>query len=206
MIKAKYNWFFCPLFKWLSSFLVKRNFCFIHFETEFNDDGHSVLAIANHISWWDGFWIEYLNLKKIHRRFNFMMSEDQLKKHWYFQQVGGYSVRKNSRELIQSIAYTAELLNNDQNMVLIFPQGEIHSAHNTAVRFKKGIQYIIKKVKNDTQVLFVVNITDYFSEAKPHLFIYTKKFSAGFFKDRNIEEEYNLFFNEVLNSHKTKTS
>ncbi len=206
MIKAKYNRFFCPLFKWLSRFLVKRNFCFIHIEREFNDNGHSVLAIANHISWWDGFWVEYLNLKTIHRTFNFMMLEEQLKKHWYFQQIGGYSVRKNSREVIESIDYTAELLNKDGNLVLMFPQGEIHSAHTHAVHFENGIQYIIKKCKDAAQVLFVVNITDYFSNAKPHLFIYTKTCTAGFLKNRNIEEEYNLFFTEVLNTHKTKTS
>lgn len=206
MIKAKHHRFFYPLFLWLSRFMIKRNFCSIHFEGEINDNGHSVLVVANHVSWWDGFWVEYLNHKKIFRTFHFMMLEEQLKKHWYFQYTGGFSVRKNSREILESIDYTVQLLEKDKNMVLMFPQGKIHSSHNNSVRFERGIQQIIKKCHDKTQVLFVANFTDYFSDSKPHLFIYTKTGTAGFLKNKNIEEEYNLFLTEVLNQHKTKTS
>jgi 1-acyl-sn-glycerol-3-phosphate acyltransferase len=186
--------------------MIERNFSGIHIEGEFNDNGHSVLVVANHISWWDGFWVEYLNHKTIHRKFHFMMLEEQLKKHWYFQHTGGYSIKKNSRESLESIGYTVELLSKDENLVLMFPQGKIHSSHINSVQFESGIQHIIKKCKDATQMLFVVNITDYFSDAKPHLFIYTKTSTIEFLKNRNIEEEYNLFFTEVLNTHKTKTS
>lgn len=206
MIEAKHNRVIYPFFLWLSCFMIKRNFCSIHFEGKFNDNGHSVLVVANHVSWWDGFWVEFLNSQRIHRRFHFMMLEEQLKKHWYFQHTGGYSVRKNSRGIIETMDYTVELLNTDENLVLMFPQGKIYSAHTDAVHFETGIQYIVKKCKDAAQVLFVVNITDYFSDAKPHLFIYTKTCTASFLKNRDVEEEYNLFFTEVLNTHKTKTS
>jgi len=206
MIKAKHHRAIYPLFQWLCRFMIKRNFCCVHLEGEFNDNGHSVLVVANHISWWDGFWVEYLNYKTIHRTFHFMMLEEQLKKHWYFQHTGGFSVKKNSREILESIDYTVELLEKDKNMVLMFPQGKIHSSHNNSVHFEGGIQKIIRKCKDETQVMFVVNITDYFSDAKPHLFIYTKTGTADLLINRNIEEEYNLFFTEVLNTHKTKTS
>lgn len=206
MIKTKHHTVIYSLFKWLGYFMMKRNFCSIHFEGEFNDNGHSVLVVANHISWWDGFWVEFLNHQQIHRKFYFMMLEEQLKKHWYFQYTGGYSVKKNSREILESIDYTLILLDKDKNMVLMFPQGKIHSAHNNFVKFESGIQRIIEKCKDETQVLFVANVTDYFSDAKPHLFIYTKTCTAEFLKNKNIEDEYNIFFTEVLNQHKTKTS
>lgn len=206
MIRANHHIIIFPFFKWLSRFMIKRNFCSIHIEGEFNDNGHSVLVVANHISWWDGFWVEFLNYKRMFRTFHFMMLEEQLKKHWYFQHTGGFSVNKNSREILESIDYAVQLLDNKKNMVLMFPQGKIHSSHNNSVRFESGIQHIVKKCKDQTQVLFVANVTDYFSDAKPHLFIYTKTGTARFLKNRNIEEEYNLFFNEVINHHKTKTS
>ncbi|NCC98083.1 MAG: hypothetical protein EOL95_00045 [Bacteroidia bacterium] len=206
MIKARHHMVIYPLFLWLSRFMIKWNFCSTHFEGEFNDNGHSVLVVANHISWWDGFWVEFLNYKRIHRKLHFMMLEEQLKKHWYFQYAGGYSVRKHSRESIESIDYTVKLLNKDENFVLMFPQGKIYSSHTDAVHFENGIQYIIKKCKDATQVMFVVNITDYFSNVKPHLFIYIKTCTIGFLRNKDIEEEYNLFFTEVLNKHKTKTS
>ncbi|MBP6662223.1 MAG: lysophospholipid acyltransferase family protein [Paludibacter sp.] len=206
MIKAKHHKIILPLFKWLSRFMINRKFSSIHIDGKFDDNGHSVLVVANHISWWDGFWIEYLNHKTMFRTFHFMMLEEQLKKHWYFQHTGGYSVKKKSREMLESINYTVELLEKEKNMVLMFPQGKIHSSHNSSIRFESGIQQIIKKCKNETQVLFVANLTDYFSDAKPHLFIYTKICIAGSLKNSNIEEEYNLFLTEVLNQHKTKTS
>jgi 1-acyl-sn-glycerol-3-phosphate acyltransferase len=206
MIRANHHKLIYPFFLWLSRFMIKRSFCSVHFEGEFNDNGHSVLVVANHVSWWDGFWVEFLNHHRIHRKLHFMMLEEQLKKHWYFQHTGGYSVRKNSREAIESIDYTVKLLSKDENFVLMFPQGKIYSAHTDVVHFENGIQYIIKKCKDDTQVMFVINITDYFSDVKPHLFIYTKTYTVGFLKNRDIEKEYNLFFTEVLSTQKTKTS
>jgi 1-acyl-sn-glycerol-3-phosphate acyltransferase len=206
MIKAKHHSVISPLFKWLARFLIKRNFSSIHINGIFKDNGHSVLVIANHVSWWDGFWVEYLNQKIIHRRFHFMMLEEQLKKHWYFQHTGGYSVKKNSREIIESINYTNELLRNSENIVLMFPQGKIHSSHNSAVRFEKGIQHIVAKCDDKTQVMFMANFTDYFSDAKPHLYIYTKTLSVASLRNACIEEEYNRFYTEVLNQHKILTS
>lgn len=206
MIKARHHSVIYPLFKWLTRFLLKRNFSSLHIDGDFFDNGNSVLVIANHISWWDGFWVEYLNQKIFHRKFHFMMLEGQLKKHWYFQYTGGYSVKPNSREVIESIDYTVELLNKENNLVLMFPQGKIHSTYNNSVHFESGINHIIAKCPNETQIVFVANFTDYFSDAKPHLFIYVNTCTAAFLKDRNPEEEYNLFYSKALKQHKTITS
>ena len=130
MIKAKHHIVIYPLFKGLIHLLLKRNFRSIHIESDFENNGKAVLLIANHISWWDGFWMEYLNQKITHRRFHFMMLEDQLKKHWYFRYTGGYSVKRKSKEIVKSIEYTNELLSNPKNIILMFPQGKIHSSHN----------------------------------------------------------------------------
>ena len=206
MIKAKHHSVIYPLFKWLGSFLIKRHFCSVQIEGEFNDNGHSVLVVANHISWWDGFWVQHLNRKLLHRKFHFMMLEEQLKKHWYFQYTGGYSVKKNSREMVESIDYTTELLSNDQNVVLMFPQGKIYSQHNHSVKFESGIQHIIKNCKDETQVLFVANLTDYFSNAKRHLFIYSQASRAESLRNSNIQDEYNCFYSRVITQQSTKTS
>jgi len=92
MIKAKHHIIINTIFNWLTSFLLKRNFNSLQINSDFADNGNPILIIANHISWWDGFWILYLNKKVIHRKFHFMMLEEYLKKHWYFQYIGGFSV------------------------------------------------------------------------------------------------------------------
>jgi len=88
----------------------------------------------------------------------------------------------------------------------MFPQGKIHSAYNSSIHFEKGIQNIVSKSKNEIQILFVANFTEYFSNSKPNLFMYSKIYSSTFLKNKNIEEEYNLFYNQILNNHNTKTS
>jgi len=206
MIKAKHHKVIYPMFQWLSKFLINRNFNSVNISGEFADNGKSILVIANHVSWWDGFWVDYLNQKIMKRKFHFMMLEDQLKKHWYFCYTGGYSVKKKSRSILNSISYSVMLLQQPENLVLMFPQGEIHSIHNDAVVFENGVERIIKKTAPETQVVFVANLIDYFSDSKPNLFIYFKLVLSQDLQKTTVENEYNTFYQQSLNSQKNKTS
>ncbi|MDD2411284.1 MAG: lysophospholipid acyltransferase family protein [Bacteroidales bacterium] len=206
MIKSKHHIVIYPLFKRLTQYLLKRKFKSIDIQGEYNDTGKPVLVIANHIGWWDGFWLMHLNLKILHRKFHFMMLEEQLKKHWYFQYTGAFSVKKHSRSVVESINYTTELLNDSKNMVFMFPQGEINSLYNNVMHFEKGIQRIIEHCHDEVQVIFVANLIDYFSNSKPSLYIYMQTDSSQNLKDKSIEKEYNKFYNNILDIQKTKTS
>lgn len=186
--------------------MISRNFNTVAINGQFSDNKTAVLVIANHVSWWDGFWVEYLNQQILHRRFHFMMLEDQLKKHWYFQFTGGFSVKKQSRSIINSLQYSIELLKHPANLVLMFPQGKIHSMHNHNFRFEKGIEKIVSEISPDTQILLVANLIDYFSAPKPGLYIYFKSLTAKDIVASGIETEYQKFFTEVVQMHKIKTS
>ncbi len=206
MIKAKHNILIYPMFQWITRFLLWKSFKSIHIEGEFKDNGKAVFLIVNHISWWDGFWLMYLNLKLFHRKFYFMMLEQQLIKHWYFQYSGAYSVKKNSRSIIESIDYTNKLLSISQNMVFIFPQGKITSIYNTKVHFEKGVQKIINLAEDNVQVVFIANLLDYFSNSKLNLFMHLKVFLAKDLKGRVVEFKYNEFYEDLISKHNTKTS
>jgi len=202
MIKAKHHPLLYPFFKGLCCFLLRRQFRAMHLQSDFNDNGSAILVIANHISWWDGFWIEYVNQKRLKRIFHFMMLEEQLRKHWYFQFIGGFSINRKSRDVIKTIAYTNELLTNNRNVVLMFPQGKIHSAYNANIVFERGIQHIVDNAGSNTQVLFVANFTEYLSDSKPHVYCYTKTYLAEDLKVFEVEEAYNLFYRTAINQHK----
>jgi len=178
----------------------------VHIIGNFSDNGNSVLVIANHISWWDGFWIQYLNLKILSRKLHFMMLEEQLKKHWYFNYTGGFSIKKKSRSIVESINYSIQLLKQPENMLLMFPQGQIHSLYANKITFEKGIERIVNNLTHDTQILFVANLIDYLSDKNPNLFIYFKTFLAKDFYQSTITSEYNKFYEQVLNNQKTKIS
>ena len=206
ILKAKHHFIIYPMFKWLTMFLLKKRFSQVQIMGDYEVTKRPVLVIANHISWWDGFWIMYLNLKMLHRRFHFMMLAEQLKKHWYFQFSGAYSVKKGSRSVIESLNYTNELLKDPGNMVFMFPQGEIKSIYNDHIKFERGIQRVIRKSSDDVQVVFVANLVDYFSNPKPGLFMYIQTYSAKKIKLNDLEMEYGLFYQKSLKTQKSKCS
>lgn len=198
MIRAKHHFFIYPFFQWFTLFLLKRKFHRIKIIGAFIDESKPILVIANHISWWDGFWLEYINLKMLHRKFHFMMLEEQLRKHWYFNYTGGYSVKKNSKSIMETLNYTSELLNVTSNMVFIFPQGKINSMHNHQIQFERGVDRIIKNCSREVQILFVANFIEYLSNSKPSLYMYIKSADKSIPDFQLLENEYNAFYHSAL--------
>jgi 1-acyl-sn-glycerol-3-phosphate acyltransferase len=164
----------------------------------FDDKGLPLLLISNHFSWWDGFWAVYLNYRIFHRRFHFMMLEEQLKKHMFFSKTGGFSIKKGSKSIVETIDYTAHLLSDKKNLVLIFPQGEIRSMHTQEIFFEKGIEHIIKKLNNSIHFVFLVNLVDYFSSPKPGLYMYIREYEGADFTTDTLQKEYNRFYSECI--------
>src|ERR1700742_3694014 len=72
--------------------------------------GHSILLLCNHFSWWDGFLAGHLSQNYLRRNFYIMMQEDHLQKRMFFNRLGGFSINRKSKEVIESLQYTAELL------------------------------------------------------------------------------------------------
>jgi len=146
---------------------------------EFHDDGKPILLLSNHMSWWDGFWANNLTRTMFRRRFHFMMLEEQLGKFSFFKYCGGYPVRKNSRQSVESLHYTLELLTHPQNLVLLFPQGKIESLYTRDFHFERGVDHVLKKAGDSIQVIFLACLVDYFSKAKPGLNLYFREYCPG---------------------------
>ena len=71
-------------------------------------------------------------------------------------------MRKNSKSIIETLDYTRQLLTDKNNLVLIYPHGKIQAMHNTDFQFERGLDHILKKMKNPFQVIFKVSLVDYF--------------------------------------------
>lgn len=203
MLKAKHLYFFYHFFRLHSLWNINRHFQQVEITGTYEEKGKPLLIIANHISWWDGFWVVYFRQKVVKRRFHFMMLEEQLQKNWFLRYAGGFSINKKSKTIIDTIQYTQALLENPENMVLIFPQGKIESHYLTTLTFEKGIQKIVTKSKN-AQILFSVHLIDYFSNKKPTLFIYFKEWEP-LSPQEDIEKQYNNFYQSCIEIQKQKT-
>jgi len=123
-----------------------------------------------------------------------MMLEDQLKKNWFFRYTGAFSIRKSSKSIFESIQYSIELLQNPNNLLTFFPQGKFGSIYQQPLHFEKGLEWLLKNLKNEVQVIFVANQTEYFESAKPHLFMHFKTYDYNEKNFPEIESDYNEFF------------
>lgn len=132
-----------------------------------------------------------------------MMLEEELQKNWFFQYTGGFSIKKRSKSIIETFNYTAELLSDAKNMVLLFPQGNIKSIYQNKFVFEKGIEKILQRTKNDIQIIFQANLVDYFADAKPNAFFNLHNYS-GAWKNTEIESAYNTFYKRCLEAQAKK--
>lgn len=205
-MEARHNILVYSFFKSYSRLIIKRNFSRVVISGTVQAKKLPVILVANHVSWWDGFWAENVNLKIFGKKFYFMMLEDQLRKHWFFNYCGGFSIKKKSRSVIDSINYSVKLLADSANLLLIFPQGKIESAHKKEFKFEKGIEKIIEKTgMGKIQVVFLVNLTDFFSEPKPSLYQYMEEYDRDDVSCTAIEAAYNRFYLECIDAQIKKS-
>ncbi len=197
MIKAKHQFFLYHFFRLYGLWMIKKHFKKVTLTGEFKDQGKPILIISNHISWWDGFWVVYFRQKVVKRKFHFMMLEEQLRKNIFLKYAGGYSIQKKNRTIIETIRYTQDLLQNPENMVLLFPQGKIESQHHHEIKFEKGILKILEKTP-DIQILLMAHFVDYFSNIKPTLSIYFEELTETSLSHEKLEVKYNQFYHQVL--------
>lgn len=204
MIKASHNKLYEVFFDNYIRLLLKIDFREVNIiRPGLEDQGKAVLLLGNHFSWWDGFFARYINNRVFRRRFHVMMLEDPLKKRMFLNKLGAFSIKKNSKTCLVSLDYAAELLEDKNNLVLLFPQGSIQSQHNRPLTFEKGWFRILEKQSGKVQMVFVACLTDYFSRRKPTLNIYLENYEPGeSFSKEVFQDAYNVFFENCINQQK----
>lgn len=201
MIKAKHNIIVYSFFKLFTKIKLKKNFEQIFVEGKIDVENHSVLLIANHISWWDGFWVLHLCMNNLKKKFHFMMLEKELKKRWIFSYSGGFSISQGAKSIIESLNYSSTLLKNKNNLVLMFPQGKIKSIYNDNFMFEKGIERIMTIANKNSKTFFLVSMIDYLEFSKPNLYLYLTDYQ-GNADIVEIQKAYNEFYKQCLENRK----
>jgi len=194
---------YLDLIGWYSRKLMQLHFKSIRIQGEIKVPDCPFLVISNHFSWWDGFLVQYINRKIFRKNFYFMMREEELRKRMFLNKCGGFSVNRNPRDLLESINHAASLLEDKNNMVLIFPQGRIETKYRYPFEFSRGIEEILKRSKTGVCIVFIANLIDYFSNPRPSLNIYYKQEELGEHPGiKTIENAYNNFFSDCIVNQK----
>lgn len=196
MIKARHHNWVVGFFDLYTQVQLKRYFSSVRLVGDVAVAGRPVLLIANHLSWWDGFWLLHLNKERLQKRFHVMMLETQLAPRRYLSRAGAFSIAPGKRSAIESLRYAGELLaESGDNMVAIYPQGQIQSQRLTELRFQKGIERVIAFAPGNTALLSVVAFTDYAAEQKPLLTLYYTEQALS--EDaEELESNYNQFYQQ----------
>lgn len=176
MIKAERNRIALFVFDIYLDRLLKKyfhDFILINDFPSIRDD-KSLIVAPNHFSWWDGFFVYYSLRKLTKKKTYIMMLEEQLKRYWFFQKIGCFSVNPNNKQsTIVTMKYTIELLNNPDNCVVIFPQGEIEPFDKNPLSYNKGIEFLAEYSKNEFDMLPVANKIYYTNQKLPFVLMRT---------------------------------
>ena len=130
-----------------------------------------LLLLPNHSTWWDGFFVYLLNKRIFRRTAYLMMLEEQLSKYWFFAKLGAYSIEPGQRRgIVESLAYTVELLNQRMSLVSVFPQGELLPWHTRPLGYKRGVEWILQRYGKQVAVLPLAIRTEFLGERCPSAF------------------------------------
>ena len=201
MIKARHKPFYIWLFNQYTRIVLKKHFHEINIKSNVSLKDIPTVIIANHFSWWDGFFVVYLNYRIFHKKLHVMMLEEQLKKHRILSKAGAFSISKKKKSILESIDYCISILDDPENILLFYPQGEIQSSYHFPVKFEKGLLKILNGTNKKLQLIFLVVLTDYFSNKRPVLNLNMIEFS-GPCNHSDIEKAYNDFMLDCIKNQK----
>ncbi len=175
MLEHKKSALISALFQHHSKAQLERNFRKISFTKEtvmpVFAPGVPTIALSNHMSWWDLMLALYLTRYVFKKPCYGVMAEEELRRYGIFRYVGLYGVDRGSvYDAKLFLDYTEKLLEGTENMVWIFPQGDIVSPEVLPMQFKSGFAHVAARVKR-VQLLKMAACYDFWNESKPEITI-----------------------------------
>lgn len=201
MIKARHH----PVKRWILDWYARIRIHF-HFrelliQSDLNlPNDRPVVVLGNHFSWWDGLWAWVINKRAIGRIFHVMMLEDFLEKTPILTGIGAYSIKRNSRSILESFSYTRELLTTPDHVVFLYPQGALFSQSVDEVAFKSGIQKLLDTLHQPVTVVFMAVFLDYGIHDKETVSVILHQV-PGTTPISDLEAAYNTFYSDAHRKH-----
>ncbi|GEM_PF-3742222 len=128
MIQAKHNRYIRSFFNWYLDGLLRKDFSSFYAVGEMPAIPDTpLIVLPNHISWHDGFLIDFINRTKWNRTLYLMMLEKELNKYRFFSVLGAFSISYRSPQTIaESLAYSAAVLREPGSLLVLYPEGRLY--------------------------------------------------------------------------------
>ncbi|GAB2705014.1 hypothetical protein GCM10027037_33350 [Mucilaginibacter koreensis] len=201
MIYPRKNKFIHSFFHHYVGHILRRNFKALHFGSIEVKPDKSILLLANHFGWWDGFILYWLNHLRFKKRFHIMILEDTVQKVFFLKYMGAFSMIKNSREMLISLQYAAELLQDPNNLVLIFPQGKLYSNFVNEVHTEKGLMKVVQPASGRFQYVLAATFVENFQHKKPSVYTYLSSSEIAVTDINQLQQLYQQHYSSAKLQH-----
>lgn len=129
-----------------------------------------ILAIANHTSWWDGFFSHQLT-RAVGRPFRILMEAEHLGRYGFFRRIGALPIeRRSAMQATRDLESAAGTLESPDTMLWIYPQGMRRPATEPADRLEHGAAWLVERHAMPILVLPVAFRYAFLSEQRPEAF------------------------------------
>lgn len=195
MIKAAHKKWARLLYDFYIRHLLKSNFQNFYLVNDFTSvtKNEGLIVTPNHFSWWDGFFIDVTLQKFLDRKIFILMLEEQLRKYWFFQKIGAFSInQKNPKSIAETFQYMIEVVCNSENYLVFYPQGEIEPYDKRPMTIKDGLKFLINKIQTSVNILPVAFKIKYSNYKKPDVFVRFGQMLSS----NDIKNNYNLYIDE----------
>ncbi|MGO4878783.1 1-acyl-sn-glycerol-3-phosphate acyltransferase [Pedobacter sp. AJM] len=197
MYLPRKNTFIYRFFSWYISFILKKDFAGFKYNNLQPDDDASILILANHFSWWDGFFIFHINKKLFKKQFHVLVNAENYNQVGFLKYLGAFAAESSGKDVLGMLNYAAKLLEDKNNLVLIFPQGKLHSNHLKNITFEKGVMQVIKSCQKRFNIIFAATFIDYFSNRKPTAQTYLQRWeSEEYMSLQLLKSAYNKHYDQ----------
>jgi hypothetical protein len=199
MYRPKENKLVFIFFTWYIKFIIKKDFSNFSFDKSEYNTNKSILLLSNHFSWWDGFFIFYINKLYFKKQFHVLVSGENYNKVGFLKYLGAFAPATKGKDIIETLKYAGDLLNDPNNLVLVFPQGKLQSNHIKNIAFEKGIMQIINSSQKQMEVVFSASFIDYFSKRKPSVYTYLQKWDTEeYISLQLLKSSYNKHYEQSI--------
>ncbi|WP_113654233.1 lysophospholipid acyltransferase family protein [Pedobacter namyangjuensis] len=207
MYLPRKNAFIYNFYSWYISYIINKNFCaFTNNKISINPN-EAILLLANRFSWWDGYMLFQLNKRVLKKKFHVLVTAEDYQKTSYLKYFGAFAPEAKGKDLLETLTYAGQLLNDPQNLVLIFPQGKIRSIHVSQIAFEKGIMQVLNASQKKFQTVFAVTLVDYFNSRRPKAKTYLTKWQAEEYVSLQLlKSEFNKHYDNAVLKQTQKAS
>lgn len=199
MYQPRKNTLIFSFFLWYIQFIIKKDFAAYQYNKVEVKPDSSILILANHFSWWDGFFLFYINKMVFKKQFHVLVNAENYKNVSFLKYLGAFAPENRGKDVLETLAYAGELLNDPESLILMFPQGKLYSNHLKSISFEKGVMHLINASKKKVNVIFAATFIDYFAKRKPSAYTYLQSWqNEEYINLQVLKSAYNKHYDQSV--------